>query len=551
MTGKILRAILSVAVAVLLASLLTVTAALYGYFSNVQQAQLSDELSLAADAVEQLGIDYLEGLGSERYRLSLIAPDGSVLFDSRAEAELMENHRDREEIAEALLYGNGSSIRRSSTLTEQTIYEALRLADGSVLRISTSRASALTLLLDMLWPLALIAAGAIIVSVWLARKMARRIVQPINSLNLEEPLENNVYEELSPLLHRIHSQQQEIRQQMQTLKRNRDEFEQIIGSMKEALILLDSRDRVISINPAARTLFSVNTDCLGEDFLNLERREEMRSALSAAKERGHSSFHTNIRGMEFLFDLSRIDSGNSVQGLVILAFDVTDKVNAENKRREFSANVSHELKTPLQTIMGSAELIENGIVKQEDIPCFAGRIHKEAARLLALIDDIIRLSQLDEHSEMTREPLSLHTLAEEVLETLADTAVQKGISLQLSGAEGQLCGVRRLLFDMIYNLCDNAIKYNDPGGSVKIQIEDTEAAVSLSVRDNGIGIAPEHQERIFERFYRVDKSHSRQSGGTGLGLSIVKHTVQYHQGRIALESTPGKGTVIKVIFDKK
>ncbi len=551
MTGKILRAILSVAVAVLLASLLTVTAALYGYFSNVQQAQLSDELSLAADAVEQLGIDYLEGLGSERYRLSLIAPDGSVLFDSRAEAELMENHRDREEIAEALLSGNGSSIRRSSTLTEQTIYEALRLSDGSVLRISISRASALTLLLDMLWPLALIAAGAIIVSVWLARKMARRIVQPINSLNLEEPLENNVYEELSPLLHRIHSQQQEIRQQMQTLKRNRDEFEQIIGSMKEALILLDSRDRVISINPAARALFSVNTDCLGEDFLNLERREEMRSALSAAKERGHSSFHTNIRGMEFLFDLSRIDSGSSVQGLVILAFDVTDKVTAENKRREFTANVSHELKTPLQTIMGSAELIENGIVKQEDIPCFAGRIHKEAARLLALIDDIIRLSQLDEQSEMTREPLSLHTLAEEVLETLADAAVQKGISLQLSGAGGQLYGVRRLLFDMIYNLCDNAIKYNDPGGSVKIQIEDSEAAVSLSVRDNGIGIAPEHQERIFERFYRVDKSHSRQSGGTGLGLSIVKHTVQYHQGRIALESTPGKGTVIKVIFDKK
>lgn len=551
MTGKILRAILSVAVAVLLASLLTVTAALYGYFSNVQQAQLSDELSLAADAVEQLGIDYLEGLGSERYRLSLIAPDGSVLFDSRAEAELMENHRDREEIAEALLSGNGSSIRRSSTLTEQTIYEALRLSDGSVLRISISRASALTLLLDMLWPLALIAAGAIIVSVWLARKMARRIVQPINSLNLEEPLENNVYEELSPLLHRIHSQQQEIRQQMQTLKRNRDEFEQIIGSMKEALILLDSRDRVISINPAARALFSVNTDCLGEDFLNLERREEMRSALSAAKERGHSSFHTNIRGMEFLFDLSRIDSGNSVQGLVILAFDVTDKVNAENKRREFSANVSHELKTPLQTIMGAAELIENGIVKQEDIPCFAGRIHKEAARLLALIDDIIRLSQLDEQSEMPREPLSLHTLAEEVLETLADTAVQKGISLQLSGAEGQLSGVRRLLFDMIYNLCDNAIKYNDPGGSVKIHIEDTEAAVLLSVQDNGIGIAPEHQGRIFERFYRVDKSHSRQSGGTGLGLSIVKHTVQYHQGRIALESTPGKGTVIKVIFDKK
>ena len=551
MTSKIFKSILSVAIAVLLSSLVIIIGALYPYFGNVQESQLKDELSLAADATEQLGESYLQGLDYDRYRLTWVDADGTVLFDSHADTAAMESHADREEIKEGLVSGTGSSTRQSSTLTEQTIYEATQLNDGSVLRISVSRATALVLVLGMLQPIAIVLVIAIALSAWLAHRMANKVVEPLNKLNLEKPMENEAYEELAPLLRRINAQHKEIKAQMQTLKRKQDEFEQITGNMKEALVLLDNRGRIISINPAARTLFGASASCIGEDFLTIDRKQNMRLALEHAKTQGHADFRAKENSREYQFDLSRIDSDGNSHGMVILAFDVTEQVNAEKHRQEFTANVSHELKTPLQSIIGSAELMENGIVKAEDVPRFVGHIRKEASRLVFLIDDIIRLSALDEGAEMPHENVSLKVLSEEICETLADAAKLKDVSLEVTGDDGVVNGVRRLLYDVVYNLCDNAIKYNNPGGSVKVTVAQKSSEVMLSVQDTGIGISPEHQDKVFERFYRVDKSHSKQSGGTGLGLSIVKHAVQYHHGKITVESELNKGTTITVLFDTR
>lgn len=548
MTNKIFKSILFVAFIVISAVLVIITGFMYQHFGNIQQAQLKDELNIAAKATQLLGTDYLEELDSKRYRITWINPDGTVIFDSHANTAVMENHADREEIKEAFTSGTGSSTRKSSTLTEQTIYEAMRLEDGTVLRISVSHATALALVFDMLTPIVIVLIIAIVISAWLAHSMAKRVVDPLNKLNLEKPLENDAYEELSPLLNRINAQHLEIKSQILTLKRKQDEFDQITCNMKEALILLDHTGRIISINPAALKLFSIGIEYIGEDFLAVDRKQDMRFALEEAKAQGHSDFRDNINGQVYQFDISRIDSDGNTQGMVILAFDITDHVNAEKHRQEFTANVSHELKTPLQSIIGSAELMENGIVKQEDAPRFVERIRKEAIRLVSLIDDIIRLSELDEGSEMQRENVSLRMIAEEVRETLADAAKTKDITMKVIGDDGVVNGVRRLLYEIVYNLCDNAIKYNKPDGKVKISIEQQVKTVCLRVSDTGIGIAPEDHDKIFERFYRVDKSHSKQSGGTGLGLSIVKHAVQYHHGKIDVKSTLGIGTTISVLF---
>ena len=550
MTSKIMKSILSVAIAVLMASLTIITGILYPYFGSVQESQLKDELSLAASATQQLGKGYLEKLNADRYRLTWVNADGTVIYDSHVDAATMENHADREEIREALASGTGSSTRQSSTLTEQTIYEATRLNDGSVLRVSVSRATVLVLVLGMLRPIAIVLVIAIVLSAWLAHRMAKTIVAPLNNLNLDNPMENEAYEELSPLLHRIHAQHLEIKSQIRALQHKQNEFEQITGNMKEALVLLDSTGRILSINPAARMLFGAGITCIGEDFLTVDRKQNMRLALQTAREQGSADFRARENGREYQFDLSRIDSDGNHHGMVILAFDITEQVNAEKNRQEFTANVSHELKTPLQSIIGSAELMENGIVKAEDAPRFVGRIRKEASRLVTLIDDIIRLSQLDDGTDMPHEEVSLKVLSEEVCETLADAAKLKGVSLEIIGEDGVVNGVRRLLYEVVYNLCDNAIKYNQPGGRVKVTVAQKSGEVLLSVQDTGIGISPEHQEKVFERFYRVDKSHSRQSGGTGLGLSIVKHAVQYHHGRIILESEQNKGTTLSVILSK-
>ena len=549
MTSKIFKSILSVAIAVLLASLVVITGMLYQYFGTMQESQLKDELSLAASATEQLGQSYLSQLDSERYRLTWVDADGMVIFDTHADSATMDNHENREEIREALLTGTGSSVRQSSTLTEQTIYEAVRLEDGSVLRISVSRATAFVLVIGMFQPILMVLFFAAGLSAWLARRMAKRVVEPLNNLNLDQPMENEAYEELSPLLHRIHTQHIEIEQQMQELQHKRDEFDQITDNMKEALVLLDHSGRILSINPAAKNLYEIASVTIGEDFLTLERKQFMRKALEQAKVQGHAEFRAQKNGRDYQFDVNRIDSDGNTRGMVILAYDITEQVNAEKHRQAFTANVSHELKTPLQAIIGSAELMENGIVKTDDLPRFVGHIRKEASRLLYLIDDIIRLSQLDEGAEMDQEDVPLKQLAEDVCENLTDAAKLKDVTLEVTGEDVVMRGVRRLLYEILYNLCDNAIKYNRAGGSVTVSVSQRTNEICVSVKDTGIGIPSEHQDKIFERFYRVDKSHSKQSGGTGLGLSIVKHAVQYHHGKIVLASQVNVGTTITVLFD--
>ena len=548
MTKKIFQSILLVAGAVLLASLLIIMGFLYSYFGGVEENQLRDELSLASAAVESSGTDYLSQLTAERYRLTWIAADGSVLYDTRTDAESLENHASRAEVSQALSTGTGESTRYSSTLMEKTMYYAQRLDDGTVLRISISRATVGMIAVGMIQPLLIVLIVALILSGLLARRLSRRIVDPLNSLDLEHPLDNDAYEELSPLLKRIHRQHVEIQTQLRELREKTDEFTQITGSMREGLVLLDEHGSILSINAAAQALFGADAQCVGRDFLTIERSHEISAAIQAAVTDGHSEVRAERAGRVYQFDISRITSDGKLLGTVILAFDITEQEFAERNRREFTANVSHELKTPLQGIIGSAELIENGMVRPDDLPRFVGHIHAEAARLVTLIDDIIRLSQLDEGDAMPTEPVDLLAVSQEAAENLQDAAAARDVTVSVTGQPAVIPGVRRLIYEIVYNLCDNAIKYNRDGGRVDVTVAADAGGSSITVADTGIGIAPEHQSRVFERFYRVDKSHSKASGGTGLGLSIVKHAVQYHHGRIELESTPGTGTTIRVVF---
>ena len=544
MTSKIFRSTVFVAVVVLLCSLGIVMGVLYNHFTGVQVEQLKDELSLAVTGTEQYGNAFLENVEADRFRVTWIDTDGTVLFDTRVDESTMENHADREEIREAFTTGSGSAVRNSSTLTEQTYYEARRLTDGTVLRISANQASAWALMMDLLWPIILIAVLAIGLSALLARRMARKIVEPLNTLNLEQPLSNDTYEELSPLLRRINQQHLQINAQMRKLQRKTDEFIQITSHMQEGLVVLDKETHIRSINSAAMRIFGAEETCVGSSFFQVNRSNALRQALNAALDHGHGSTVQELDGRAYRFDMSSIQSDGNLLGAVILAVDVTEAQNAEQMRREFSANVSHELKTPLQGIIGSAELLESGMVKPEDAPRFVDHIRKESSRLVNLIEDIIRLSQLDEGVELPKENVEILALAEDVKDILSSSAAEKNVKINVTGSGFQVQGVRRMLHEVVYNLCDNAIKYNVPGGSVTIHADDNRLVVS----DTGIGIPAEHKDRIFERFYRVDKSHSKASGGTGLGLSIVKHAAAYHGAEISLESTPGKGTTITIRF---
>ena len=544
MTSKIFRSTVFVAVIVLFCSLGVVMGVLYNHFTQVQVAQLKDELSLAVTGTEQYGNAFLKNVEADRFRVTWIDSDGTVLFDTQVDQSTMENHADREEIREALETGFGSAVRTSSTLTEQTYYEAQKLRDGTVLRISANQASAWSLMIGMLWPIILIALLAAALSAFLARRMATKIVEPLNKLDLEHPLANDTYEELSPLLRRINQQHRQIDAQMQKLQRKSDEFIQITSHMQEGLVVLDKETNIRSINSAAMQIFNTGVSCVGGSFFQVNRNSALRQALNDALDRGHGSVMQEMEGRVYRFDMSSIQSHGKMLGAVILAVDVTEAQNAEQMRREFSANVSHELKTPLQGIIGSAELLESGMVKQADTPRFVSHIRKEASRLVALIEDIIRLSQLDEGASMPAETVDMLALAEEVKTILEESAAQKHVTIAVAGNGFTLHGVRRMLHEIVYNLCENAIKYNVPGGSVTICAENKR----LTVSDTGIGIPAEHQSRVFERFYRVDKSHSKASGGTGLGLSIVKHAAAYHKAAIHLDSAPEKGTTITVQF---
>lgn len=548
MTKKIFRSIVIVAASVLLASLVIISSCFYEYFGRLQRQEMKDELYLAATAVEHGGDDYLKNISSGHFRLSLIAKDGSVLYDTAADAESLENHGGREEIKQALESGEGESIRYSSTLLQKTIYCAKRLDDGRVLRISVSRATVGAIAMGMISPIIAVGVGALVLSGVLASRLAKRIVEPLNRLDLEHPLDNDSYEELSPLLSRINKQRAQIAEQLAELRHRTDEFEQVTGNMKEGLVLIDTNENVLSINSAARNIFSAAEDCIGKSFLTVDRSRDLNAAIHSAFEHGHSEIHSDKNGRTYQFDISRIDSDGNAFGAVILLFDITDRESAEKLRREFTANVSHELKTPLQGIIGSAELIESGMVKAADMPRFVGHIREEAQRLVSLVNDIIRLSQLDEGDSLPMERVDLLAVAEEAAADLSEAAKASNISLLAEGESVFVFGIKRLLYEVIYNLGENAVKYNVESGNVLISVAKEENSAVLTVNDSGIGIAPEHQSRIFERFYRVDKSHSKASGGTGLGLSIVKHAVQRHGGKIELESELGKGTTIRVIL---
>lgn len=548
MTSRIFRSVFLVALVVLLASLCLNFGALYTYFGGVQNGQLRTELALASDGVEASGMDYLQELGDIKCRLTWVAANGDVLFDSQGDVSIMENHAQREEIREAMETGEGESSRYSETLTEQTMYYARRLTDGTVLRVSVSRMTVFSLVMGMLQPICVILAVALVLSAVLASRLSKKIVEPLNNLDLDKPLENTAYDEIAPLLRHIESQHRQIRRQKEELQRRQDEFSAVTYNMNEGLVLLNQDGMILSMNPAAATFFSVAPDCEGRDFLTVERNHEISKTLAEAATEGRAELQITRSGRAYQLNATRIAANGETSGTVLLIFDVTDKVYAEQNRKEFTANISHELKTPLQSIMGSAELMENGLVKPEDEPVFLGRIRSQAARLVALIEDIIRLSQLDEKSAPPMEEVDLFAFAAGEVKNFETIAQAKGVSLTLEGESAMIKGVPQLLHEILYNLCDNAIKYNREGGSVKVAVEPGTEGVVLRVADTGIGIPPEHQTRVFERFYRVDKSHSKETGGTGLGLSIVKHAVQYMGGRIELTSKPGEGTVITILF---
>ncbi len=551
MTKRIFRSICLVALTVFLASVILIMGVLYEYFSNALQAQLKMQTLLAAQGVTNEGIAYFQDLQVKNYRISWIDTEGNVIFDSASDTAEMENHLEREEVREALSSGYGESRRYSATLMERSFYSAQKLDDGTVLRLSISQNSILTLLLGMTQPICIIFVIALILSIVLAIQVSKKIVKPLNEIDLDNPLSNEGYDELSPFLRRIDSQQRQLRGQKAELLQKENELNTIIGSMNEGMILLNQKGKIISINPAARKLLDAGTDCIGSDMLSLCRNLELQEILTKALhgERGENIIR--LHGESYQIDADPITSENIVKGAALFFFNVTEKEKAEQIRREFTANVSHELKTPLHSISGYAELLKNDMVKEHDKIPFAGKIYDETGRMIRLVEDIITLSHLDEGAgDMQRETIDLYTLAERALQSLKPQADSACVALELSGIPAVLNGIPQLLYSIVYNLCDNAIKYNHENGNVMVNIQHKNGTVVLSVEDTGIGIAYEHQERIFERFYRVDKSHSKAVGGTGLGLSIVKHAAKIHNARVEVKSHVGKGTMVIVTFPK-
>lgn len=552
MTKKIFRSIFAVAALVLVVCLAMVIGVLYGYFNSMQEDQLREESAIVSEGVQREGLDFLSEIDNQKTRITWIAADGKVLFDSHGDATKMENHANREEVKEAIQVGVGKSERFSKTYTEKTIYFAKRVEDGSVVRLSVSQETILSLLYGMIQIILIVLLVALIISAVMANRISKRIVGPLNTLDLENPLENDVYDEVSPLLLMIEKQHRQIDAQINEMNRKQNEFLAITGNMREGLVLLNSDLKILSMNNSAARFFDTDdVKCIGHDFITVERQKGIEQAINDAVENGRSELQISRKGREYQLNASRIEDENDVAGAVLLIFDITDKNFAERNRREFTANVSHELKTPLQSIMGSAELIENGIVDKKDMPKFIGNIRSEASRLVTLIDDIIRLSRLDEKDNMPFEDIDLYKIAEDEMENLKAVAEENKVSLKLYGESAVISGVPQLVREIIHNLCENAIKYNKVGGVAEVTTGYNDDGAFISVKDNGIGIAPEHQERIFERFYRVDKSHSKDTGGTGLGLSIVKHATECMDGNISLESHEGVGTTITVNFRKK
>lgn len=549
MTKRIFRTIIVVALSVFLASSLLFMTALYDYFSDIQRSQLKIQTGLVAQGVQDEAMKFLQEIDVTDYRITWIEADGNVLYDSVAGLDDMENHLEREEVKEALAAGYGESSRYSSTLTERYLYSAKQLPDGTVIRLAITQNSLLALTLGMLQPSIVIFVVAIILSVILASRLSKKIVKPLNELNLDEPLNNDGYDELSTLLHRIDIQQRQIKLQGEELKRRQNEFETMTEGMAEGIILLNNKDVILSINRAACKLFDTDSSAVGMNILSVNRSLQLSELLGKSGDGVYAEKKLALKDGSYLVSANPIKEDGAVLGIVLLLLNVTEKEKSEQIRREFTANVSHELKTPLHMISGYAELLANDMVKPEDITRFSRLIHSEAGRMIRLVDDIIKLSHLDEGAEDMRwEETDLFSIAESVVASLCPQAESASVSLELRGEKAMLCGIPRLLGSIVYNLCDNAIKYNRSGGLVSVSVSCEAEFVTLVVADNGIGIPSEHRERIFERFYRVDKSHSKEIGGTGLGLSIVKHAARLHNAQLDLKSVVNSGTTVTVKF---
>lgn len=550
MNKKIFLSSCLVAFTVLIISLAMSTGVLFNQFEKQVEQELKEESELIASVIEDAGVENIADYDFGSRRVTVIGKDGGVIFDSQADASKMENHADREEFKEAVLYGTGMSSRYSDTLTQKNIYYAVKLSDGSVLRLSSPHSTIFAIISDLIGPICIIVLLALILSAILAIKLSESILKPINALDLDNPENNKTYDELAPLLTKINRQKLVIENQLHEAKQKQKEFKLITDNMREGLLVIDSNSDILTYNAAAEKLLDI-TDETSLAALKIYRSTQVIDAVDEALKGNNSECQITQHSRQYSLIANPVFRDGEIIGAVIVLLDITEKAQREQLRREFTANVSHELKTPLTSIYGFAELMKDGDMKKEDMEDFAKSIYDETKHLITLVGDIIKLSALDEKSRFyEKEKVDLYALACETAERLKVDAAKKHVTVNVEGEKAEYVGVRQILTDIIYNLCENAIKYNRENGNVHISVKENENNIVLKVKDTGIGIPQEHQERVFERFYRVDKSHSKEIGGTGLGLSIVKHGVMYHGGEISMESEPGKGTEITVTFKK-
>ena len=554
MTRKIFQSMIAVVVSVLLLSLALITGVLYEHFESAMLDQMRTTASFVEQGVKEDGMKYLDEMSSSQCRITWIEADGTVKFDNRSDPGTMENHADRAEVKEALENESGTSIRRSSTLSEHTLYYAKRMQDGTVLRLAMSQRSVLFLMGGMISPVVFIFLAACALAGVLSYRVSKKIVKPLGSIDLQHPEQVETYDELSPFLQRIAAQNREIRSQMEEIRKQQQEFSMITENMSEGLFVVDRNYQILSYNRSAVRIFGMAPESVPENLLAVNRSEGFRSVVDSALKGRHAQENLELDGRVYQIIASPVcqqEDALDLVGAVILTLDVTEKEAQEQYRREFTANVSHELKTPLTSISGFAEIMQDGFVKDEDVKVFAGRIYKEAQRLIRLVGDVIRISRLDEGGLPYQwEELDLYSMVHDIFSTLHEAARKQEVHMYMEGGSTMLDTVPTIMEEVLYNVCDNAIKYNHRGGEVFVQLKDEGDVVRINVRDTGIGIPKEDQERIFERFYRVDKSHSKEIGGTGLGLSIVKHGVKTLNGRLWLNSEPGQGTEIIMEFPK-
>lgn len=554
MKKRIFRSMLILTLITLVFSSVMVISVLYRTFYSQMKQEIRNEAYFITAGYNQSGQVLFSTLSDDEYyssRVTWIDSDGTVLFDNAAYAETMENHYDRVEFIDALKNGHGESVHLSSTLGTQQYYSAVLLDDGTVLRVSSSTDSVYKSIVGFIPYILLLSLPIVLLTMIIANLIAKKIIVPLNNLNLEDPLSNDTYDELSPLLSRMQKQNEQIENQYNKIRQKGDELNAIMENIGEGIIILNGKGQILSINKRASSIFETSSsESINKHILTIHRGIPLQKAVKSALG-GKPCENTFEKGKSTLNILaSPVEDGNPIKGVILLIIDITEKQAAEKTRREFSANVSHELKTPLTSILGYAEMLKNGMVKNEDVVLFSERIHKEAMHLITLVEDIIELSKLDEKNVRLRfENINLLDLVKDVVNRLSPLSQEKQIKVSVTGKDAIVNGVEQILEEMIYNLCDNAIKYNKEQGTVTVDITDLNDEVILTVKDDGLGIPKEHQSRIFERFYRVDKSHSRHTGGTGLGLSIVKHGAEFHNAKIKLESEQGEGTNIVVTFD--